>query len=51
MRSIFSVKSVFLDGTAATCTNMLRSSMDGFAQVRGAGIVQHTSRSKLKVFN
>ena len=34
MHSIFSVKSVFLGSTAATCENMLRSSMDGFPQVR-----------------
>ena len=44
MHSIFNVKSVFLGSTAATCKNMLRSSMDAFSQVRGTGIMQHTSR-------
>ena len=48
MHSIFSVKSVFLGGTATTCENMSRSSMDGFPQVRGAESVQHTSRTRLK---
>ena len=43
MHSIFSVKSVFLGSTAATCKNVLRSSVDEFPQVRATGIVQHTS--------
>ena len=51
MHSIFSVKSVFLGSTAATCENMLLSSVDGFPQVRAqelCNILQELSSNVFK---